>query len=376
MSLSQKIKQHLINLPGWHTKRKIVLFESDDWGAVRTSSKQALSALQKAGVKIQTCHYMMNDSLASKEDLSHLFDTLMKHKGAYGNPVITANCLMTNPDFAKIASSSFGEYHWEPFTDSLKRHPDHHGAFTLWQQGQTAGLFHPQSHGREHLNISRWMADLQASDQITLLAFKYGVFGISGHTIARKRGSYLAAFDGFGEELKFNRSAIVQEGLELFKKTFGYVSESFIAPNYVWDEEIESAIAEKGVKYLQGLTVQRVSGKAKAPRKIIRHYQGQKNKKGQRYLIRNAHFEPASDTGKDWVDSCLKEIETAFLWHKPAIIETHRVNFVGFLNPRNRDRNIKLFDQLLQRMLKRWPDLVFMTSDQLGRIINGKLEEL
>ena len=39
----------------------------------------------------------------------------------------------------------------------------------------------------------------------------------------------------------------------------------------------------------------------------------------------------------DCVDSCIKEIEIAFKWQKPAVISSHRVNYVGFINQDNAD---------------------------------------
>ena len=39
MSFKQTITHNLLNIPGWNTKRRIVVFESDDWGAIRMPSK-------------------------------------------------------------------------------------------------------------------------------------------------------------------------------------------------------------------------------------------------------------------------------------------------------------------------------------------------
>ena len=104
---------------------------------------------------------------------------------------------------------------------------------------------------------------------------------------------------------------------------------------------------------------------------------GQKNALGQIYLTRNCFFEPSSSgfefpTNTDWVNNCLKEIEIAFLWHKPATISSHRVNYIGFLYPENRERTLKQFEELLGKMLKRWPDIEFMTSMELGDLIIGR----
>jgi hypothetical protein len=355
------------NLKGPLLSNKIIVLESDDWGAVRSSSARALTNLKTTGVKVDDCHYTKYDALASKEDLEALFYVLNSVRNSAGeSPKITANTLVANPNFEKIAQSSFEQYYWEDFRETLKRYPQHSNSFSLWQEGMEAGIFHPQFHGREHLNISRWMKALQAEDKITRKAFDLGIYGVSGHIIPSKRASHLAAFDGGVKELIFSRAEIVKVGLQQFKEIFGYSSQSMIAPNYVWDDEIEQAAFNEGVKYLQSSTAQRVSNDFDAPQQIIRHYGGQKNVIGQRYLLRNCHFEPSSNPNKDWVDSCLNEIKIAFTMRKPAIISTHRVNFIGFIDAKNRDNNLPKLKSLLSQIVKKWPDVVFMTSDQLG----------
>jgi len=145
-----------------------------------------------------------------------------------------------------------------------------------------------------------------------------------------------------------------------------------IAPNYVWDDEIEKAASQSGVKYFQTSTTQRISKDFGEKQQIIRHYTGQKNKFKQLYMMRNCHFEPSSNPNKDWVDSCLKQVKTAFTMHKPAIISTHRVNFVGFIDEKNRNRNLPKFQNLLKQIVKKWPDVIFMSSDELGNYITTK----
>ena len=39
MTLKQTITHNLLNIPGWRTKRHIVVIESDDWGSIRMPSK-------------------------------------------------------------------------------------------------------------------------------------------------------------------------------------------------------------------------------------------------------------------------------------------------------------------------------------------------
>jgi hypothetical protein len=72
---------------------------------------------------------------------------------------------------------------------------------------------------------------------------------------------------------------------------------------------------------------------------------------------------------KDCVSKALHEIQNAFLWNKPAIISMHRVNFIGSINQNNRERNLKLFKELLDEIDKLWPDVEFLSSKDLAEII-------
>ena len=101
---------------------------------------------------------------------------------------------------------------------------------------------------------------------------------------------------------------------------------------------------------------------------------GQKNSLNQRYITRNCFFEPSSPgnmNADEWINLCIKEIEIAFRWNKPAIISSHRVNFVGHLDPKNRDIGLKSLDTLLNKITKKWPNVEFLTTVELGDLINN-----
>ena len=57
------------------------------------------------------------------------------------------------------------------------------------------------------------------------------------------------------------------------------------------------------------------------------------------------------------------------------MISAHRLNFIGYINPGNRDRNLKLFRKLMKEMLKKWPDIEFMTSDELGDLMKSSIDK-
>jgi len=80
MSLFQSLRYTLSNLPGWRTNRKIVVFESDDWGSIRMSSKKAFNKLVEVGIPIENNPYNRFDGLESNADLEHLFELLLNLK--------------------------------------------------------------------------------------------------------------------------------------------------------------------------------------------------------------------------------------------------------------------------------------------------------
>lgn len=98
----RKIGKGILNLANWHTDRKIIVIDSDDWGSIRMPSREVYQKLLNKGYAVDRDAYNKYDSLASEADLSNLFDVLSRYKDKNGNsPVITANAVMANPDFKK-----------------------------------------------------------------------------------------------------------------------------------------------------------------------------------------------------------------------------------------------------------------------------------
>jgi hypothetical protein len=366
--IKQTLSRHLLNIPGWRTRRKIVVIESDDWGMIRMSSKEAFQALLKKGYPVDQCAYNRLDALESNEDLSCLFEVLTSVRDSCGNPaILTANNIVANPDFDKIREADYRQYFYEPFTETLKKYPAHDRVMQLYRQGKEEKLIQMQFHGREHVQVSRWMSALQRREKGALDAFEWGIFSPKNTGETGDGMEYLDAFDTDGQPSTLWHTQIVAEGMALFEQLWGHSSSSFIAPCYTWSSDLEPYLAAMGVKYLQGITYQRepVAGKPFTYRNVY-HYQGQQNAHGQRYLVRNAFFEPSIMPHTDWVNDCLQRISIAFSWGKPAIIGSHRINYIGYLQPNNREKNLRLLNNLLRQIITRWPDVEFMSTDQLG----------
>ena len=364
----------LANLRGWHTNRKIIVFESDDWGSIRMPDKTTFETLLSKGIRVDNCPYNRFDSLASEGDLSSLFDVLKSFRDSNGrHPKITANCVVANPDFDKIRRSGFNEYHYELFTDSLKRYPRHSGSFQLWNEGIDQDLFHPEYHGREHLHVERWMQALNQNLPETRLAFDLQLFGLSTIISTENRKSYLAACDVNTHEGIDKIQAIISDGLSIFNRLFGYPPKGFIAPNYIWPIQIEEHLATEKIRFLKGGIIQSAPVLNSTENKLLRHFTGQINIHNQLHLERNCEFEPSLNPHKDSVSHCLAEINTSFKWNKPALISVHRLNFIGSIVEKNREVNLTKFRSLLRQILRNWPEVEFMTSSELGDLILKKV---
>lgn len=366
-----RIKDHslrlLTNLRGWRTAEKLIVLESDDWGAIRTPSRAALDAMVRKGLPVDQSRFNCLDCLESGDDLEALLELLGRHRDGQGNPaVMTFNTVMGNPDFDAIRNDGFERFHHEHFFDSYRRY---HGDDLrgLWQSGMAAGVIRPQLHAREHLNLDLWLRDLRAGREEARIAFDHGFFGTRSGTSSRLKKNYLAAYWAESADDLDRMAEILQEGMKLFQATFGFASRSFIPCNHILAVELEGTLADCGVTLLQGQRGQAIPDVERGGRLTVkRRYTGQRNRLGQVYSVRNVCFEPYKDVGQDWVGLALREIRQAFLFRRPAVVTTHRINYVGGMDRDHRDRNLRLLDELLARIGKTWSDVKFISSDELA----------
>lgn len=374
--LRNSISRHLNNCRGWRTDRHIVVIESDDWGSTCMPSKKAWESLLDKGIRVDKCPYATYDSLATTDDLTELFSLLSGIKDANGRPaVITANTIMANPDFERIRESGFRRYFYETFDVSIQKYYSRREPVELWKEGIDNGVFIPQFHGREHINVGEWLRQLNKPNSAYRKAFEKSVCWL-GPGYNPKKGINLRATYDANDASEINTHVKgIEEGLRLFKTYFKKESESFIPPNFIYHSDLYGILKENGVQTLQGmkyLVMPKLSGET---HELKRRIQGEVNTIGQVNLVRNCEFEPSQyPESYNSVGECLKGVSNAFFWSKPAVISAHRLNFIGNIHPENRTRNIKKFKELLNRITKKWPDVEFMTSVELGRLMSGKLD--
>ena len=168
---------------------------------------------------------------------------------------------------------------------------------------------------------------------------------------------------------------IITEAQQLFEQIFGFKSESFIATTYTWNPRIEESLKRNGIKFLQGQIHQHVPLDDDTTFKWKKNnFLGRVSPFGLIYLMRNCFFEPSQYLDST-VENCINRVKLAFRWHKPATISMHRLNVIGAIDERNRTKNLASLKRLLKTIVCEYPDVEFMTSEELGNIVAMKYKD-
>src|SRR5512140_1422675 len=136
------------SLAHWRCAEPVLVFESDDWGLERRASSERLKAFGQPGERA-------DEEMETAEDLRCLFDVLDRHRDETGRPaVLTANVVVANPDHEAIARDHYAVYH----EIQISTREDLRAA---WREGGERGVFCAELHGRRHLSVEEWLADLR-----------------------------------------------------------------------------------------------------------------------------------------------------------------------------------------------------------------------
>jgi hypothetical protein len=159
----------------------------------------------------------------------------------------------------------------------------------------------------------------------------------------------------------------ISEGKEIFYNAFGYYPHTAIAPHYLWDENTEIALYNEGIRYVQGLPYHQ----ARFPHNMHYHFLGEKNRNVV-YLIRliNLEFQGGRNPQWDYIHA-FEEIATAWKYGLPAIVSTHRLNYVGSIDPNMHSSGIRQLDCLLKNLENDFGDEVVYLSDfELAQLLD------
>jgi hypothetical protein len=360
-------------LRGWRTAQKIVVIESDDWGSIRTSSRAAYDRLVEQDYQMNRSPYSF-DALETNEDLESLFEILNSVRDCGGRPAcLTANMIMANPDFERIREDGFQTYYYKPVSATLAELSERQGVEGLWAEGFGKKLFVPQFHGREHVCWWEWLRALRNQEKEAVETFSLRMCGVPLASSRERRSFFTPLFlrESVIKQYGVDLSEVMKAGVSLFEDQFNFRPLSAVAPNVTWTDQTEKIWSSIGIRYFQGGLVQYLDYPVTKKRF---HFLGERNKDSQYYLVRNCTFEPSrSSDRRQQIERCLGEIRLAFAFGKPAVISSHRVNYIGSINRQNRQRGLEELGTLLHDVCDRWPDVYFLSTPELGCMIEFNL---
>lgn len=339
---------------------RVVVLESDDWGSQRVPSAGAREKLKRLGILSDKSAYD-RESLENTQDLEVLCESLLGFKGSDGRPAIMT-CFVNpaNPDFFRIKQAEFESYFYEPTRAEHERRGDFKAVSKAWAAGLDNGILAREYHGREHLQVRSWLKALQANDQQCRLAFEYGYYSVKLPNVKKVASGFRAAylFSDFDEMQELEEVLI--SGAKLLEEETGTGAQVFCPPNNVFHPQLYPAVRAAGCKYILRHT-HNLEPDGTGDAKDVWGQEGVRES-GLVGYGRNALFEPEQGFS---IDHTMRQVRSAFAWGVPAIISTHRVNYVGGIDQGVRERGAKALKELLQRITTCWPDVRFMSSSQL-----------
>jgi hypothetical protein len=165
----------------------------------------------------------------------------------------------------------------------------------------------------------------------------------------------------------------VQQELSTFAAVFGRPATVAVPPTFVWDERVERAWANGGIRYVV-TPGRRYVGRDEAGRLVAEGgpiYTGQRGETGVVYLVRDRYFEPALGHDAERALAALAEKTHAC---QPTLLEMHRFNFTG--DPTEVAKAVSELDRFLANAVRTYPELRFLNTAELGEKIAARDPEL
>ncbi len=295
------------------------------------------------------------------ERLAQVGQCLPRHRDAEGRAALmTLGVVLSAPDTDAMAENCLTEYRRITLDDARCRR-----LLEQMQAGARDGVFALQLHGMEHY----WPPALlkAAVGDEGLRAWLTGAEFPPDEVLPSPLQSRW--IDGSRLPSQPLAAAEILQAVALETSTwqliFGQPPKVVVPPTFVWTQEVEAAWVAAGVEVIitpgRRYTHRDADGQPAAEGGAI--YNGQSAGKMARYLVRDIYFEP---TRGHTAAQTVEDASRRFLLGRPALLETHRSNFIG--NEAEFSESLARLDKLLGTALQRWPRLAFLSPEALARI--------
>lgn len=323
-------------------KYPVVIIESDDWGA---------------------------GPLEQADRLREICAVLSSFHDASGRcPVMTIGVVLGAPDTATIQRNGFKHYQRITLSD-----PRHSELLAVFQDGMRQGVLALQLHGMEHLWPPAFMRLAQQDDEIRCW-LKQGDSAKTETLPAPVQSRWINGSTLPSSPLEPSAiQAAAREEMTAFGKIFGRPPTIAVPPTFIWTAEVERAWAAEGLQFVvtpgRRYTARNAQGQ---PADIDRQiFNGEIGDGGVCYLVRDIYFEPAFG---HQIEQVLTAIKQHYRLGRPALLETHRCNFLG--DEKAYRRSLQALEQLLDGVLRELPEVRLMNTEELGEAYQRSDSEL
>ncbi len=342
---------------------KAVVLESDDWGLCAWSAdEQALRVLADTpAFRSPAGRRYAGSTLESADDVRALAATLAEFRGGDGfPPVWQANTVVANPDYSALRAPLF-ECESVPLCDHPQT-PSRWQRPGMWDQvavARDAGLWWPELHGLHHIPETAWLTALRR--------------GLADARRAHEQQSAVcASVEASGEhdpsEPPLDRTRRLELAVAKFETLFGRRPASFCPPDYRWDEHTEADATRLGIRTLQGQGEHHGARFPRFRRLFLRQrWPGDWSVRLQ--MPPRIAFEPCStETNAARVGAAAAHRGAREAWQRgqPAVISTHRANFVH-LDPKMAAIGHAALRDLLMRLVG--DNAVFVQDDEVRQLL-------
>lgn len=314
-------------------RHPVLVIESDDWGA---------------------------GPLGQAAALNDIAEVLARHRDSTGRaPVLNLALVLAVPDGPAIEAE--GRYRRVTLDD-----PRFAPVLQALRDGVARGVFSLQLHGMEHF----WPPTLLASGDAAVAAWlRQPVPATTEQLPSHLQSRWVDAgtLPSLPHAVEQTQDA-VEEEVCAFDRIVGAPPRVVVPPTFVWTRDVERAWARHGIEFIV----------TPGFRSTLRNAQGLPDGDegpivsgdqvdGLTYLVRTDYFEPAR--GRD-AAYALRALARAAAEGRPCILENHRDNFI--FDAEQCRSSLAELEVLCAGALRRHPDLRFVSTVELGRILRSR----
>lgn len=359
-AMFRKLRAH--SLVDW-SKHKVVVFESDDWGLCAWMRDNiARERLTEKGYDVSGVEF--KDTLETASELYDLYAVLEAHRDRLGRrAVFTPNYVLSNPDYDAIKKNKYKTYTGIPITKGFSQGwneaDKRRDLLKVWWEGIKRHVLSPEYHGLIHMSNQTWLEGLRAGDTKLRDFFEEQMFVSSkAYDI---RSEYALKIDPSQHVPVSIQESLISEGKKIFYDAFGYYPHTAIAPHYLWDENTEVALYNQGIKYLQGTVYHN-----------NRYYAMGEKHNFMTYLIRLIDLDYYGGENPECdFNHAFEQVNLAWKHGLPAIVSTHRLNYVGGIDPNMHISGINQLHRLLTEIERDFgTEVTYMSDFEVAQLLD------